>query len=668
MRIPGLRGRTIQPLHRLVLLVCAAGLAVFVALATEETGWGSAVDTPAFWVFAAFVVGTELFPIRLPGRSFSVTPSTTFTFAILLTEGPAPAIAVQAIASALGDVAGRQPFVRVAYNSAQSALSLAAAGAVLDALTDVPRSGDFHIASGDIGGILAAAAVYFLVNFTVSGAAPALERGERVPSYLRSELAFQFSTAAVLLGFGPTVVVAADFDLWLIPLMALPIVYIYRGGRDARLIEHRALHDELTELPNRALFRDRVEQAIHGARRSDTHVAVMILDLDRFKEVNDTLGHRHGDLLLNEIAPRLSQALRESDTVARLGGDEFAIMLPSVPSVEASAHVAEKLCDALQAPFALQGLRLEVGASIGIACFPEHGDDVDKLLQRADVAMYRAKEVRSGHEVYTQEHDDHSPARLALAGELRQALATDGLRVHYQPKALLATGEVVGVEALVRWEHPDRGLVHPDTFIPLAEHTGLIRSLTRNVLRQTLEQARDWEAAGLDIVVSANVSAGNLLDQALPDDVAQLLSDAGVRPERLTLEITESMIMADAGRATRILQELRDMGIRLSIDDFGTGYSSLAYLRELPVTELKIDKSFVRGMAVGSQTAKIVRATVDLGRNLGLAVVAEGVETEGVWNQLGDLGCDLAQGYYIGQPMPPEEIPARMRVVPARVA
>ena len=661
MRALARRLDRIQPLHRLVALVCAAGLAAFALLVAQEEDWAAVVGELRFWVFVAFVVAGELFPIRLPGRNFTATPSTTFAFAILLTYGPGPAVATLAAASVLADLRARQPTMRVAYNAAQYTLALGAASAVLSGLTEVPRAAEFHFAAQDLPGILLAAVAYFVVNVVAAGAAPALERGENVPAYLRSDLVFQASSAAVLLGFAPTVVVAADYDLWLIPLLGLPIAYIYRGGRDAVYLEYQALHDSLTDLPNRALFRDRVEQAINIARRSGRSVAVMIVDLDRFKEVNDTLGHRHGDTLLRQIGPRLTGALRESDTIARLGGDEFGILIPELATPETSAVVAEKLLGALQTPFPIQGLSLEIGASAGIACFPEHGDDVDRLLQRADVAMYRAKAERSGHEIYAHEHDDHSPARLALAGELRQAIAQGGLDLYYQPKAIIKTGAVSGMEALVRWNHPRRGLVLPDTFIPLAEHTGLIRALTDHVLRSALRQSRAWREEGIDLVISANISAGNLLDHALPRDIGRLLDETGVAPDRLELEITESMLMADADRATRILQELRDMGVALSIDDFGTGYSSLAYLRRLPVTALKIDKAFVRGMAVGSPDAMIVRSTIDLGRNLGLEVIAEGVETRSVWDQLGDLGCGLAQGYYLSQPMPAEEVPTWLR-------
>ena len=425
--------------------------------------------------------------------------------------------------------------------------------------------------------------------------------------------------------------------------------------------EHQALHDALTDLPNRTLFHDRVGQALTAARRDHLPVAVMIMDLDRFKEVNDTLGHASGDELLKQAGVRLRAALRESDTVARLGGDEFGVLLPKVVDSAAAVSVARKLRSALEEPFTIHGLALQIEASIGIALYPEHGDDVHSLLQRADVAMYEAKEHPAGCEVYARERDEYSPDRLTLLTELRRAIDRGELVLHYQPKAELRGGAVKGVEALVRWSHASRGLVPPDEFIPLAQKTGVIVPLTFFVLNEAVRQARTWQLEGLDLCVGVNLSARNLLDVHLPDTVGELLARWEVPPSLLELEITESTILADPIRAMHVLSRLSGMGVRLAIDDFGTGYSSLAYLKRLPVDALKIDKSFVQGMESDENDAVIVRSTIDLGRNLGLQVVAEGVETAEAWRQLLILGCDYAQGYYLSRPVPAAELAAWVR-------
>jgi len=444
-----------------------------------------------------------------------------------------------------------------------------------------------------------------------------------------------------------------------------------RLRRQAAENQHLALHDPLTDLPNRSLFHDRAQQAILASRRDQTGIALMILDLDRFKEVNDTLGHHNGDLLLQEIGTRLRGGLRESDSVARLGGDEFGLLLPNVADGAEALMLGERVRAVLRRPFTLEGVTLDVEASIGIAIYPEHGDDVDSLLQRADVAMYLAKEDRSGCELYASDRDEYSPHRLALAAELRRALDEKELVLHYQPKADLSDGRIVAVEALVRWQHPEHGLLTPDQFVPLAEATGLIRELTLTVLDEALHQQRVWRDDGIDIRVAVNLSARDLYDLTLPASTAELLAKHDVPPTSLELEITESVIVADPMRARAILNRLSEMGVVLAIDDYGTGYSSLGYLKRLPIDEMKIDRSFVMQMADDRNDAAIVRSTVELGRNLGLKVVAEGVETAAAWAHLKALGCDFAQGYYLSKPVPAAEIAALVAAggsSPARAA
>jgi diguanylate cyclase (GGDEF)-like protein len=409
---------------------------------------------------------------------------------------------------------------------------------------------------------------------------------------------------------------------------------------------YEALHDALTGLPNRALFTQEVDAVMATGAAS----AVLLMDLDRFKEVNDTLGHHTGDILLGEVARRLVGSLPTGTTAARLGGDEFAILLPGVDNPTAE-RVADGVLEAFQWPCVLDDLSIEIGASIGIALAPFHGTDAATLLQRADVAMYEAKFSRRGRQTYSAERDTYSPRRLALLAELRQAIDDGQILVYFQPKARLADGHVLGAEALVRWQHPVHGLLPPDEFVPAVEHTGLISPLTTYVLRNALQQCARWRAAGQDLGVAVNIAVRSLLDVELPQAVNDLLAETKVPADRLTLEITESGIMADPKRAIAVLEGLAGSGIRLSVDDFGTGYSSLTYLQRLPVHEVKVDKSFVFGVATDTADTVIVQSIVDLGHNLGLKVVAEGVEDEATWRRLCDMSCDVAQGYYLSKPV-----------------
>jgi diguanylate cyclase len=437
-------------------------------------------------------------------------------------------------------------------------------------------------------------------------------------------------------------------------LLALGMFLLLVVGYQRRLVR-QALHDPLTGLPNRELFADRVGQAIRTGNRELRSAALLLLDLDRFKDINDTLGHHHGDQLLIQVGQRLCSALREVDTVARLGGDEFAVLLPGA-TAEGAGAVADKLRVALQQPLSIDGIALDLDASIGISIYPEQGNDAAELLQHADVAMYVAKQTHVGFLTYDPAVDQHSPKRLALLGGLRRALERDELVLHYQPKADLGSGRVGSVEALVRWQHPEHGLLGPGEFILLAERTGLIHPLTHWVLDAALDQTAQWQRAGRRLSVAVNISTRCLLDLAFPDQVARQLAAWQVRPGLLVLEITESAVMADPARTLEVLGRLHTLGVGLAVDDFGTGYSSMAYLKELPVDELKIDRSFVSQMTTNPSDAVIVRSTIDLGHNLGLRVVAEGVETQHAWQELSALGCDIAQGYYLGRPMPAAEL------------
>ena len=427
-----------------------------------------------------------------------------------------------------------------------------------------------------------------------------------------------------------------------------------------RALEHQALHDALTELPNCFLLRRKLEEALQVARADRGELAFLLLDMDRFKEINDTLGHHTGDRLLRSIATRLRTALRPADTIARFGGDEFAVLLPSADE-ESARRVARRLVRVLQTPFRLDGLVLQVETSVGVALFPGDGNDATSLLQRADVAMYAAKRCGSEIQFYEADHDLASLRQLTLSGELREAIEDGGLRLVYQPKVSASLDRVTGVEALLRWQHSQYGHVPPEEFIALAEQSGMIGPLTQFVFATALQQCADWNASGLRLEMSVNVSAHNLLDETLPLGLERLLADTGVAAEQLTLEITESVIMEDPQRALSVATQLRALGVNISIDDFGIGYSSLGYLKKLPARELKIDRSFVMEMDRNLDDATIVRSTIELAHNLGLRVVAEGVEREEIWLSLKEQGCDIGQGYLFSRPLPPDRLEAFLR-------
>ncbi len=422
-----------------------------------------------------------------------------------------------------------------------------------------------------------------------------------------------------------------------------------RKGQFHMQIQHEATHDRLTGLPNRSYFEAWTDQML--ASDHDTAHAVLMIDLDHFKEVNDTLGHHVGDQLLIAVTQRMEESIHAGDVAARFGGDEFAVVAPGAGEYEASL-LAARISDALERPFQLGEAVVAVAGSIGIAVGPEHGHDCDTLLRRADLAMYEAKRRHERFVVYRDDVEGNDSVRLALLGDLRDALAADDIDVHFQAKLNLRTQHVGAVEALARWEHIERGVIGPNTFIPLAEQAGLIEQLTGKVLDRSLAAVAHWARQGRQMTVAVNISAQSLLNEELPRLVERSLAKNGVAPEKLTLEITESTMMGDARRTLRILQQLDDIGVKMSVDDFGTGFSSMVNLRHLPISEIKIDRSFVREMLIARNDEVIVRSIVDLGHNLGLEVVAEGVETAQVEQRLRAMGCDLAQGYGIARPLP----------------
>lgn len=429
-----------------------------------------------------------------------------------------------------------------------------------------------------------------------------------------------------------------------------------RLRREVSQKEYQAIHDALTGLPNRLHFTFVVEEALRRARSEDRRVAVLLVDLDRFKEVNDTLGHQRGDVLLQEMAMRLNDTIGGDEHVARLGGDEFGVLLRDLSGVNEAVEWATKIASVMHRPFVNDGLAIQVSGSIGIAMAPEHGTDGTTLLRRADVAMYLAKGKGSSFEVYDPQQDTYSTRRLAMAAELRSAIETDEILLAYQPKADIASRSVIGVEALARWPHPRHGTVAPDEFVELAERTGLINPLTEHVLRTALRDMSRLRANGIGIGVAVNIAASSLQDDEFPGLVERMLEEFDIPPHGLTLEVTETTMMADSARSRMVVGALHEMGVGLAIDDYGTGYSSLTYLSDLPVGEVKIDRSFVMDMAVDERLAKIVSSTTALVHSLGKKVVAEGVENAATWALLEEAGCDIAQGYYLSRPMPFTEL------------
>jgi len=422
-------------------------------------------------------------------------------------------------------------------------------------------------------------------------------------------------------------------------------------------LDGQTLLRTMIDLPDRVQFYRHLQQVMLTVREHNRRAALLFIDLDRFRDVNATFGHQWGDVLLERVSSRIRDAVRKSDMVAYMGGDEFAVLLLLDVEDEASVtRVANRILDVLEPSFVVAEHVIDIGGSIGIAVYMPHDEDAHDLLRRAEVAMCTAKRAGSGYAFYSADQDHYSPERLALRGELRQAIKNDQLVLHYQPLADIVTGNVTQVEALVRWQHPQHGLLPPDRFIPLAEQTGLINSLSLWVLNAALRQCRLWQQARIELCISANLSMGNLYDPHLPDRLAEMLQSLGVGQNFLEVEITESTIAADPKRAMQILSRLRDMGVRIAVDDFGTGHSSLAYLKRLPVHAIKIDRSFIKDMIVDENDAAIVRSTIELGHKLGFTVIAEGVENKETYELLSEFGCDLAQGNYLSWPLPADEL------------
>ncbi len=632
-----------------------AGLIALTAL----SGWldlARIASHPAtFGLLAAGVILSETLPVKIPrrGGDEEITLSTSFTMALLLATGLGPALIAQSVASVIQDAIAGKPAWRIRFNLGQYILSLTASCAILRVFSITPQVGATHpFAASQLPAILLSAAVFLVVNTGLVGTAVARYQGLPLRRYFRQDLAFVITTAGVLVLLAPIVIATTAYSPVLVPLLAGPILVIHQALRAGARSQHAARHDPLTGLPNRGAFHEAVQTAI---QMRGTTACVLLMDLDRFKEVNDTLGHHYGDLLLQQVAARLRDQLRTGDLIARLGGDEFAILSEDCSRPD-GLEVARRVADALREPFQLEEIAVDVQASVGIASFPEDGTDVTTLLQRADVAMYRAKETHAIYSLYDERHDHHSLSKLALTSGLRAAIEAGEIVAFYQPQLDLRTGEVFAVEALVRWLHPERGLLLPDAFLSVAEHTNLITPLTDRVLDLALAEAARGNELGRFITVAVNISTAVLIDERFAASVTAALRRAGVSPGQLKLEVTESTLMSDPITTRAILQKLHGMGIAIAIDDFGTGYSSLAYLADLPVSEIKIDRSFVGRMHQRSKEAIIVDSTIDLAHHLGLRAIAEGVEQEAAMRRLRAAGCDAAQGYVIAKPLPADKL------------
>ncbi|MGW0119790.1 putative bifunctional diguanylate cyclase/phosphodiesterase [Streptomyces sp. NPDC003327] len=660
------RGRAVTTGFTAGLPAAVLGTAAAVLLTGLQralsTGHGLFPDGTAGWslaVLTGLIVGHLVALGR--DRWWGGTGSgAALTLAVLLLYGWVPAGLVSLTVVVLVGAARRHRWRQGLLHGAADILGVGAAALVLAVFGDVPsveapwQPLDWGIA--DLPEVVVAAGTYLVVTRLLLWYTLA-PPGRGLPTVARTALLRQGLVAVALLGIAPLICVVAVSRPILLPLFAVPLIALDSTLWIARARAEEQLRDPLTGLPNRQWLLERAWTALEDAEGEGVRAALVLIDLDRFRSVNDTLGHLAGDRLLLQIADRLRLALPRGAEAARLGGDEFAVLLPTADSTTSAQRVARHLVAELSSPLDLDGLTLVLEASAGVAVFPDHARDAEGLLRRADVAMYQAKRDRTGVEVYESKRDSNTPDRLGLLGDLRRALDAGEVELHYQPKVGF-DGHVAGLEALVRWVHPERGKVPPDEFIAIAESSGLMPHLTEYVLETALAQVARWRAQGLNVPVAVNVSPRDVHTPGFAGAVAARLARHGVPAGALQLEITEHVLLEDPQRAADTLNGLTGHGVKMSLDDFGTGYSSLVHLRRLPVSELKIDRSFVARLAVDTEDAEIVRCTVDLAHSLGLLVVAEGVEDDETWERLRDLGCDAVQGWLVAAAMPPAEATA----------
>jgi diguanylate cyclase (GGDEF)-like protein len=665
------------PFFGLVGTVVAGGAAVAALPLARLPGTDLPVE---FWLMAALATFADARPFTPPGRrqTLAVFPSVCLTFAIMLAWGPGPAIMVQAAAVAVSSWRMRHAVWRAVFNVGQYTLAFGAADLVLRVTGLRPYPAAELLSPGQVAAVVVAAAAWFTVKYGTVTVALRLRFGGPWWPLFRRALVWESLTYGALLLLSPVLVAAAATSPALVPLVVVPLYAVYRMARLAEEQEALTRRDPLTGLANRpALVAAIADQmTVHADRAArgepDCRFGLLLLDLDRFKNVNDALGHEVGDRLLVEVGARLRRSVGPDDLVVRLGGDEFAVLAPRLSGAADARALAGQMAAALTEPARLDGLPLDVSGSIGVAVYPDHGDEVATLMRCADVAMYDAKHRAAPIAVYSTESDHHSPRRLALLADLRTSLQTpgsNGVVMHYQPQVAVDSGEVVGVEALLRWRHPTGRTTNPEELIKVAEHTAVMRLLTLRIVDDVVEQVAKWAAAGVLVRASVNVSIRDLHTGEVAERLADQLRRYSVPPQQLQLEITEGALMADPRRVLATMAALERLGVAISLDDFGTGYSSLQHLRRLPLAEVKVDRSFVLGMARDPDDAAIVNSIVELARALGLRVVAEGVEDEETLRRLAAAGCHVAQGWLYAHPMPGEEIApwlARYRPLPAR--
>ncbi len=625
----------------------------------------SAALTPLFWTVALMIVMGEAWRILIPGKSRLETAAASMTigFAVLLFWGPSVAITMRAAAIIIVGLAQRKSLHRIAFNAAQISISLAVAGLTLAVAGHGTTLASGRVPAGtDLAIVLAAALSYFVVNFTLVVTAVSLYSRASVRSVARANLRSQGLSQLVLFAAAPPVAVLLNSgSARIFALLAFPIAAVYLSAASSVQREHQANHDELTGLCNRKLLTSHSSEALTMAAATGTRAGLLLLDLDRasgLKEVNDTLGHAVGDQLLRIVAQRLGRSVRPGDVVARLGGDEFAVLLPSVRDVSSAREVAARLRAALSEPVRLEAMTFDMQASVGIAIYPDDAGSFEELIQRADVAMYLAKERRSGIERYVADADRNSANRLALVGDLRRALHRGEIELHFQPKVLLVGERVIGVEALARWPHPQRGMLSAADFIGLAEQSYLMSDLTDLAISKALEQAAKWWIDGLRVEISVNVPARDLLSARLPDLIGRALLRHGLPARALRVDIAEQVLSGKSEQAAGRVRALADLGIGISLDNFGTGHSSLAMLTRLGVSEVKLDQTLIADLPGCREKAVTVKSLVNLARTLGICSVGEGVETEPVAAALRAIGCDAAQGWLFCRPLPADQATA----------
>lgn len=639
-----------------VALIGFGGVASAVAMALVGP-WRVLITDPLFWVLFTLAVGFEMVPITVPFRRGyqDVAVSTTFVVAALFHFGPSAAIAMQVVASVSSDLVARRPAYKVLFNSGQLALAVLAAALVQHGLrADV---GTDEFSGRYLAAIFIAGGAFYLVNNLLTSGVIVIVLGERFLSLLRNDMMFQAATTMVLLSLAPLIIAVQDDNVLLIFLFVPAILALHRSARSAVQRDHDALHDPLTGLPNRAHLARNVDEMLAG--HDSTGLFMVIAGLDRFGELNNTLGFTFGDVILQQVAARLESTFGVHWSVARVGGDEFAV---AGPEPEDGRSLGTQVSDAFGAPFDLDGTPFFIEASVGSASAPGDGNSALELVQRASVALDIAKTRRARVVRYTPAIDRFRPERLTLLSQLHHALDHDQFVLQYQPKISMTDRSVVGVEALVRWEHPDLGRIRPDTFIPLVESTGLVHEFTRAIAFQAIRTCHEWRERGYELTVAVNLSGRNLTEPDLAADLASMLTLHSLPATSLEVEVTETAAIEDLDAAIETLGQLRDLGILVAIDDFGTGQSSLRYLSRLPVDVVKIDKSFVSAMLTDLSCAAIVHAVIEISESLGVVVVAEGVESEAEWNALSALGCDVAQGYYISRPLDPPDFANWLRM------